>query len=78
MKIIELLLTNKSLLEIMNKNGVRVRDVELIPVMTDIELMMSRGDKKTYIVSALAKKYKISERTIYFVINRFTKNVKFD
>ena len=75
---LELIRVNQKLMEMLDRNNIKVSDVRLIPLMKDLEDMKDVGYKKTYILSSLSKKYKISERTIYLAIKRVTKQAKID
>lgn len=70
MKIIEVLKFNRELLLRLYFYGIKNTDVKYIALYSDYESMINREYKKTYIVAALAEKYKVSERTVYNVIKR--------
>lgn len=76
MIVLELIKAYKKLIEIMEINHIKVNDIRLIPLMAEWEDMIHEGYKRTYIISHLSQKYKISERTIYLAIKRVTKHVK--
>ena len=68
MKAYELLILNKSLLQMMGDASLDVGDVKYIPVSKE-------GHKKTYIMQYLSDEYNIAERTIYRIIDKFSSKV---
>lgn len=54
------------------KLGYKAGDERYVPMFRDYLEMIARGDKITYAVAILANKYRISERTVYNVVKRFT------
>ena len=71
MKVIEILNLNKELLKNFRQAGIRIEDVEYIELYKEYQNLYNKGEKTTYIVSVLADKYDISERTVYDIIKRF-------
>ena len=71
MKVIEILNLNKELLKNFQQAGIRIEDVEYIELYKEYQSLYNKGEKTTYIVSVLADKYDISERTVYDIIKRF-------
>lgn len=70
MKVIEILNLNKELLKNFRQAGIRIEDVEYIELYKEYQSLYNNGET-TYIVSVLADKYDISERTVYDIIRRF-------
>ena len=71
MEVIEILNLNKELLKNFRQAGIRIEDVEYIELYKEYQSLYNKGEKTTYIVSVLADKYDISERTVYDIIKRF-------
>ena len=71
MKVIQILNLNKQLLKNFRQAGIRIEDVEYIELYKEYQSLYNKGEKTTYIVSVLADKYDISERTVYDIIKRF-------
>lgn len=71
----EILKTNKSLLEIIRKNGIDLKNLVNIEIYEEYLAMHAQKHKKIYIVGYLAEKYKVSERSVYYIIDRMKKNV---
>lgn len=71
MKVIEILNLNKELLKNFQQAGIRIEDVEYIELYKEYHTLFNRGEKVSYIVTILADKYDVSERTVYDIIKRF-------
>lgn len=63
MKKIELLKSNRSLLEIMSRNAMKATDVEFVDVYDDF-IELRKGMKFSAVITELSIKYSKSERTI--------------
>lgn len=74
MKAIDLLKLFREPFYLFVANGIQLADVKLIDMYDDYVRMHEDGDKTTYIVSLLASKYRISERTVYSAISRLGKD----
>ena len=75
MKAYELLILNKSLLQMMGDASLDVGDVKYIPVYQEYLRLSKEGHKKTYIMQYLSDEYNIAERTIYRIIDKFSSKV---
>ena len=71
MKVIEILNLNKELLKKFQTVGIRMEDVEYIDLFNEYLVLVTQGEKVSYIVATLADKYTISERKVYDLIRRF-------
>lgn len=71
----EILKTNKSLLEVIRNNGIDLKNLMNIEIYEEYLAMHAQKHKKIYIVGYLAEKYKVSERSVYYIIDRMKKNV---
>lgn len=71
----ELLMLNRSILQVMDNVSLDVGDVKYIPVYQDYIRLLQEGHKKTYIMQYLSGKYSIAERTIYRIIDKFSNTV---
>ena len=72
----ELIKLNKRVLEVMSSASVEVNDVRNIALMDDYLRLMSEGHKMTYIITYLGDEHSLSDRQVYRIINRLTKEVK--
>ena len=71
----ELLMLNRSILQVMDNVSLDVGDVKYIPVYQDYIRLLQAGHKKTYIMQYLSDEYSIAERTIYRIIDKFSNTV---
>ena len=76
MKIIEALKFNSGLLKNLQAAGIRLDDAHYIALYDEFIQMQTNGDKVSYIVAALATKYRISERKVYGLIKKFESDCK--
>ena len=60
------------------KLGIKLNDVRYVDLYSEYVSMQERGEKTTYAVSYLARKYKICERTVYDITKRFKRHCTFD
>lgn len=73
----ELLMANKSLLSIMLENSISIKEIKYINLILDYKEMCYKYKYKIgYIVSFLAEKYNVAERTVYTIISKMDKSVK--
>lgn len=71
MTLFEILNFNKELIDRLISVGFKPDDCRYVPLYADYMRMHGRGEKVTYIVSALSEKYDVSERKVYNVIKKF-------
>ena len=71
MKVIEILKLSRIALEILQKSCVKIDDVRYIEMYEEYLRMQCEGYKKTYIVACLVEKYHVSERQVYYILNKF-------
>ena len=76
MKVIEALKIGKNLLETMQRNCIKVEDCKYVDLFEEYLGMIDKGEKKSYVIALLAKKYTISERKVWYIISRFNKECK--
>ena len=76
MTIYELLISNRSVIEILDNSAVNVSDVRYIELYKEYCKMINEGHKKTYIISYLTEEYQVNERTVYRIINKFDKEIE--
>lgn len=70
MKPIELLKLFRSTFISFLDNGIRMEDVRHIDLYDDYSRLTMHGEKVTYVVSLLADRYDVSERTVYNIVSR--------
>ncbi|MFR9553495.1 MAG: hypothetical protein SNH35_04540 [Rikenellaceae bacterium] len=76
MTIFDLLYFNRELLGRLWEVGINTSDHVYVDLYRDYVNMSKNGDKKTYIVATLASRYSISERKVYYIIERLGKGCK--
>ena len=76
MTIFEILKFNQELLIKLRQSGIRLDDINYIDLFADFDKMVSKGEKVTYVVAALATNYHVSERKVYSLIKRFRSECK--
>lgn len=64
------------LLQRLRDSGVRMEDLDYIPMYEEYLAMKDRGEKITYIMSFISDKYKVSERTLYRTFSSLNKELK--
>ena len=76
MKVIEILKLSEKIIDLLQNSCVKMSDVRYIALYDEYREIVSRGGKKTYAVAKLSNKYKISERQVFYIIKRFSKDCK--
>ena len=75
MKVNELLRISKSLLDTLNKCGVKALDVDYLQLYDDYLRLKEDGFKITYIVEHLGEEYSISVRSVFMIIKKFETDI---
>ena len=70
----DLVRMNKSLLKVMSDCGIKVSDVLLIDMYDDF-IKLRKTNKFSVVISTLAEKYKLGERTVSRAVARLQKEV---
>lgn len=76
MKAYELLIINKSMIELLAKNDLDVGDVKYIEAYKDYSRLMGEGHKQLYVLQYIEDEYDISKSTIKRLIKKFGKDVE--
>jgi hypothetical protein len=76
MKAIELLIINKSMIELLAKNDLDVCDVKYIEAYQEYARLMAEGHKQLYVMQYIEDEYEISKSTIKRLIKKFGKDVE--
>lgn len=63
---------NASLLQLLNKNGVSVNDVNYIGIFDEFMEMKKQRLKVRYIAITLAEKYGMTDRSIFKIVKRMS------
>ena len=75
MKQYDVLKVAESVLRMLSKNGVGVKDVEHLAMYEDLKRLEREGHKKTYIVHYLGEQYNTPPATIYRVEKRMEREM---
>ena len=75
MKIYELLSTNSTLIQTMEKHGIASSDIKYLPVYEEYISLKNKGVKSRCISRDVAKKFNISERTVYYIAKKLSKEI---
>lgn len=71
----ELLIMNRSMVEVLLKNHVNINDVQNLQIYEQFVEMKKQGHKVSYITVFLADKYSMTDRGIYKIVKRLGRQV---
>lgn len=71
----ELLIMNRSIVEVLLSNHININDVQNLQIYEQFMDMKKQGHKVTYITVFLAHKYGMTDRGIYKIIKRLSRSV---
>ena len=71
----ELLIMNRSMVEVLLSNHININDVQNLQIYEQFIEMKKQGHKVTYITVFLAHKYGMTDRGIYKIIKRLSRSV---
>lgn len=71
----ELLIMNRSMVEVLLANHININDVQNLQIYEQFMEMKKQGHKMTYITVFLAHKYGMTDRGIYKIIKRLSRSV---
>lgn len=71
----ELLIINRSMVEVLLANHININDVQNLQIYEQFMEMKKQGHKVTYITVFLAHKYGMTDRGIYKIIKRLSRSV---
>lgn len=75
MKAYELIKASESLLTKFDEANINISDKRYIPLYEDYSRLKNEGHKKTYIIACMSDVYKLSEMTVYNIVNKFEKEI---
>ena len=76
MKQYELMKSAESVLNVLAKNNIDIKDVERLKMYEDYARLKSEGHKMTYIVYYLTEQYSVGAATVYLVAKRMEQNIR--
>ena len=65
-----------SLIENLEKAGIRSSDYKYVGLFEDFREARERGEKVAYIVACLSSRYNVSERSVYEIVKRLGSGCK--
>ena len=71
MKAAELVHFNEKAMKAMSDIGIKIGDYRHLYLWNDYYSLINDGNKKTYALAVIAKRYNVSERTALRIIKRF-------
>lgn len=74
MKVVEILKFSGEMLKQLHGFGIKIDDYRYLQMYEDLQKMTKAGEKTTYAVAVVCKKYHVGERTVYKVMKRFGKD----
>ena len=76
MKVVEIIRLSKSILETLQNSCIKIDDIRYLQMYDEYVSLINERHKKSYVVALLSDKYKVSERQVYYVIQKFSKECK--
>ena len=74
MKVVEILKMGRIWLEMLQKSCIKIEDVRYLEMYEHYMKMVEDGCKKSYIIATLVELYHVSERQVYYIIKKFSKD----
>lgn len=75
MKRVDYIRKHKDVFDFILRNGIVVADAALVGMYDNAKAMIEAGEKRTYVGSAMADKYHITDRTYRSVMKRLDEDV---
>ena len=76
MKVVEIIRLSKNILEALQNSCIKINDIRYLQMYDEYVSLINERHKKSYVVALLSDKYKVSERQVYYVIQKFSKECK--
>lgn len=76
MKVVEVLKLGKEMLKTLQESCIKIDDYKYIEMYEEYKRIIGSGGKTSYAVTILSERYGISERKVYYLINRLSKDCK--
>ena len=76
MKVVEILKLGEKILEALHGSCIKLSDFQYIGLYEEYQQILSNGGKKTYAITYLSEKYRISERQTYYLVKKFSSDCK--
>lgn len=76
MKVYEILKLTEGVLKTLQDSCIKIGDIDYLQMYDDYVNLIHQKHKKSYVIAVLSDRYKVSERQVYYVIRRFSKECK--
>lgn len=76
MKVIEILKISREMLKALQDSCVKIEDCKYIELYEQYIEIVRRGGKRSYAVAMLSERFGISERKVYYLLRKFSKDCK--
>ncbi len=76
MKVVEILKLGSEILKVLQESCIKVDDYKYVEMYEEYKEIVECGGKSSYAVAVLAEKYGISERKVYYLLQKLSKDCK--
>lgn len=74
MKVVEVLKLGKEMLKTLQESCIKIDDYKYVEMYEEYKRIIDSGGKTSYAVTILSERYGISERKVYYLIRRLSKD----
>ena len=74
MKVVEVLKLGKEMLKTLQESCIKIGDYKYVEMYEEYKSIIDSGGKTSYAVTILSERYGISERKVYYLIRRLSKD----
>jgi AmiR/NasT family two-component response regulator len=74
MKVIEVLKLGKEMMKVLQESCIKMEDYRYIEMYEKYKDIVARGGKTSYAVAVLSERYGISERKVYYLLRKLSKD----
>ncbi len=76
MKVVEILILSRKILESLQKSCINISDIRYLAMYEEYRQIINNKQKVSFAAALLSQKYHISERQFYYIIKRFEADCK--
>lgn len=74
MKVIEILKLGRGMMKVLQESCIKMEDYKYIEMYEEYKEIVKSGGKTSYAVAVLAEQYGISERKVYYLLRKLSKD----
>jgi hypothetical protein len=74
MKVIEILKLGREMMKVLQESCIKMEDYRYIEMYEEYKDIVACGGKTSYAVSVLSERYGISERKVYYLLRKLSKD----